>query len=68
MKRQPAKIKRTIFSSKEGYLVKTVEEGIERWSKPKNRAELRTEILKEGVCEHVAENLISQAIQKKETN
>lgn len=65
MKKDKALIKRTIFSSKEGYLVKEVVDGKEFWSKPKNRAELRTEILKTGACEHVAETLISKAIQLK---
>lgn len=59
------KIRRKVLSTKDGYLVQeTLSCGTENTTKIMNRAEVRTYILSFGVCEHIAESLISKSLPK----
>lgn len=69
MKKQPPTLTRAIFYTKEGYFVKTTENGQESWSGIKTKWELRTDILNAGVCEYTADRMIAAAmLLKKDPN
>lgn len=60
------KITREIFSTRYGYQVKeTYENGVEVWTPFYSRSELRAIIISYGLCESIADRMISQCRYRK---
>lgn len=62
MPHKQKQIKREVHSTKDGFKVKEIFScGKENWIGPMNRAEIKSHIVSFGLCEHIAEKIISDS-------